>query len=63
MEHTYFCKFCGEEFTTDEETHFKDVDSGVTFPNETWPYCSTDCRNSDGMLNHSLAPVLDEGDQ
>ncbi len=49
LEHTYFCKWCGEEFITDETTQWRDEKSGITFPIETWPYCSQACMDSDRL--------------
>ncbi len=48
QEHTYFCKFCGTEFLADEETHWYEEESGVTFPTRLWPYCSHECAADDG---------------
>ncbi len=46
LEHTYFCKYCGEEFITDESTHYR-TPAGVILPIETWPYCTNACEWSD----------------
>lgn len=48
LEHTYFCKYCGTEFTTDIDTHFR-TPAGITIPNETWPYCGESCDFSDNQ--------------
>jgi len=51
LEHTYFCKYCGDEFLTDKETHYR-TPSGVNLPLESWPYCTAACCWSDNAISY-----------
>ncbi len=47
MEHSYYCKYCGDIFLSDEETHYRNPNTGHIFPTQLWPYCSFTCEEAD----------------
>ncbi len=42
-QHTYICPICENEFSVDEDTHWRHPSSGKVFSSLFWPACSYIC--------------------